>query len=75
MGCNVLGMTAIFTYNLPIAQKRFEDAKCALYTLTDYHCLIEQAVDMQYIQADEQASLIEWRKDPQEWAARFTQNS
>ncbi len=73
MGCNVLGMTAIFTYNLPISQQRFEEAKCALYTLTDYHCMIEQAVADNYIQPDEQATLIEWRKDPNAWAERFAQ--
>lgn len=73
MGCNVLGMTAIFTYNLPISQQRFEEAKCALYTLTDYHCMIEQAVRGKYIQEDEQKTLIDWRKDPNAWAAKFTQ--
>jgi orotate phosphoribosyltransferase len=75
MGCTVLGMTAIFTYNLPVSQQRFEEARCALYTLTDYHCMIEQAVTGGYIQEDEQKTLIDWRKDPNAWAAKFTQNA
>lgn len=74
MGCQVLGMTAIFTYNLPIAQQRFEEAKTALYTLTDYHSMIEQAVTDNYIQSEEQNTLIEWRKNPNEWAAKFADN-
>ncbi len=73
MGCQVLGMTAIFTYNLPIAQQRFEEAKVALYTLTDYHCMIEQAVAQSYVAEEDQSTLIEWRKDPNAWASRFAE--
>ena len=73
MGCQVLGMTAIFTYNLPVSQQRFEEARCALYTLTDYHCMIEQAVADNYIRTEEQETLIQWRKDPNAWAARFAE--
>ena len=35
--------------------------------------MIEQAVRGKYIQEDEQKTLIDWRKDPNAWAAKFTQ--
>lgn len=72
LGCKVLGMIAIFTYNLPVSQQRFEEEKVALYTLTDYHCLIEQAIADNYICPEEQSTLIEWRKDPNAWSAKFS---
>ena len=71
MGCEVLGMIAIFTYNLPIAKQRFDDAALALYTLTDYNTLVEEAIERGYIEEKEQTTLSEWRKDPQAWAKPF----
>lgn len=71
MHCDVLGMIAIFTYNLPIAQERFEEAKLPLYTLTDYNTLVQEAITKGYIEANEQDTLHEWRKDPAIWAKKF----
>lgn len=71
MGCNVLGMIAIFTYNLPIAHQSFESAQLPLYTLTDYHILVEEALTKGYIQANELETLKEWRQDPAAWALKF----
>lgn len=48
-GCRILGMVAIFTYDLPKALKAFEEANCRLITLTDYDTLIRQAVETGYI--------------------------
>ena len=48
-GCEVAGMLAIFTYNLPVSQDGFRDAKCPLITLTDYDILVEQALSTNYI--------------------------
>ncbi len=71
MGCDVLGMVAIFTYNLPIAQQRFEEAKLDLYTLTNYPALIKQAAKDGYIQQNEIETLDRWSKDPNAWAEQF----
>lgn len=49
IGCNVKGMVAIFTYNLPKAEKSFKEADCDLITLTDYEHLIQRAVEIGYI--------------------------
>jgi orotate phosphoribosyltransferase len=71
MGCEVLGMVAIFTYNFPIAQQRFEEAGVPLHTLTDYNILVEEAVNEAYVQPSEMETLNQWRKDPAAWAEQF----
>ena len=71
MGCNVLGMVAIFTYNLPIAQQRFEEAQLNLFTLTDYSVLVKKAAEDGYIQPTEIETLNRWSKDPAAWAEQF----
>ena len=70
-GCDVLGMVAIFTYELPVAVDNFESAKCKLITLSDYSNMIEKAVEKEYIQPADLESLKEWRKDPKAWAEKF----
>ena len=71
MGCDVLGMVAIFTYNLPIAKQRFEEAQLELYTLTDYNILVEKAAEDGYVQQNEIETLSRWSKDPAAWAEQF----
>ncbi len=68
MGCNVLGMVAIFTYNLPIASQRFAEAGITLHTLTHYGILVEEAAKEGYIKEDETEVLNAWSKDPDAWA-------
>lgn len=65
---NVKGMAAIFTYDLPVAEKNFQVANCKLVTLSDYNALIKGAVANEYISANDKKSLMEWRKDPQAWS-------
>lgn len=69
--CNVKGMVAIFTYQLPAAAESFEKEKCKLVTLADYETMIGRALENEYIQDSDFASLSEWRKDPKEWGAQF----
>jgi orotate phosphoribosyltransferase len=71
IGCEVLGMAAIFTYVLPIARQRFEEAMIELFTLTNYNTLVQEAIAKGYIEAKEEETLIEWRKDPAAWAKKF----
>lgn len=66
-GCDVKGMVAIFSYNLQKAVDNFNQANCSLVTLSDYNELVKQAVDGNYISENDLNSLIEWRKDPQNW--------
>lgn len=52
-GCEIAGMVAIFTYNLPISQDGFRKADCPLITLTDYDILVEHALATNYITTDD----------------------
>jgi orotate phosphoribosyltransferase len=60
-GCIVVGMVAIFTYNLPIAISRFKEADCELITLTDYDILIEKALKTGNITEDDLMILKEFK--------------
>ena len=66
-GCEVKGMLAIFSYNLPVALQNFEEEKVKLYTLSNYDELLKQAIESNYITEDDLKSLIIWRKDPKKW--------
>jgi len=67
-GATVKGMLAIFTYQLPVAEENFKAKECPLHTLTNYETLIYKAIEEKYISEEDQQSLLEWRKDPQEWS-------
>lgn len=67
-GAQVLGVAAIFTYELPIGIKKFKENQIELTTLTNYTTLIETALDKQFITAKERDSLGEWKKDPTQWS-------
>lgn len=71
MGCNILGMVAIFTYNLPIAAQRFEESGITLRTLTNYDVLLPEAAKEGYIKEEEIQILNQWSKNPEQWAERF----
>ena len=66
-GAEVLGLTAIFSYNFNSARRNFENANCVLYTLTNYITLIEEALKCGYIKPDEMATLEQWREMPDKW--------
>ncbi|MBQ8044770.1 MAG: orotate phosphoribosyltransferase, partial [Bacteroidales bacterium] len=62
------GMVAIFTYNLAVAKKNFEDADVVLRTLTNYDRLIDVAKEEEYIKASAMDSLAKWRENPEKWS-------
>lgn len=70
-GVAVKGMVAIFTYGFPVADANFQKANCILHTLTDYNTLLKQALDQDYIGAEQSKNIAEWRKDPQAWSQQF----
>lgn len=67
-GCNVKGMVAIFSYNLEVAKKNFEQADVVLETLTNYDKLIEVAREEEYIKQSAMQSLEKWRENPEKWS-------
>ncbi|MCD7949953.1 MAG: orotate phosphoribosyltransferase [Erysipelotrichaceae bacterium] len=68
-GCDVIGMVAIFTYNLPKATVNFNNKDCTFHTLTNYDELIEVAIENNYIESNDLEKLKAWKKDPndQSW--------
>jgi orotate phosphoribosyltransferase len=61
-GCNIKGMLAIFTYNLPKAEQAFKEAGCTLVTLTDYDHLVQKAVETGYITQGDVQILQDFKK-------------
>lgn len=66
-GCEVIGMAAIFTYGFREAIDNFEEADCALVTLTDYDHLLNSALERNLIAEADLEILKKWREAPQNW--------
>ncbi|KFN91078.1 orotate phosphoribosyltransferase [Tetragenococcus muriaticus 3MR10-3] len=66
-GAEVLGVMAIFTYELESGKRNFEKNQTPLVTLTNYSTLIDTALANKYIDEKELALLQAWKKDPEHW--------
>ena len=66
-GAEVLGMVAIFSYGFELAADNFRKAGVTLHTLTNYHILVESALESGAIQQDQVEMLKQWREDPAQW--------
>ena len=66
-GSEVLGMVAIFTYSLPVAEEKFRNAKVKLNTLCNYEAVLMEALATNYISEDDMKTLKEWRENPSVW--------
>lgn len=66
-GADILGVAAIFTYELAKGKKNFETANMPLVTLTNYSTLIESALKENYINQEQLERLKKWRQDPENW--------
>ena len=62
-GAVVLGVVAIFSYELKKAQDAFSADKVEYRTLTNYNYLIEEAVASDYIKQEDVEKLLEWRNN------------
>ena len=62
-GAVVLGIVAIFSYELKKAQDAFAADKVKYHTLTNYNYLIEEAVASDYIKQEDVEKLLEWRNN------------
>ncbi|MCI1986545.1 MAG: orotate phosphoribosyltransferase [Lactobacillus sp.] len=68
-GMDVIGVAAIFSYQLPAVTANFADAQIPFATLTNYTALIAAAEAKGQITADERRLLHAWRQDPENWEA------
>ncbi|MBZ2133036.1 orotate phosphoribosyltransferase [Streptococcus gordonii] len=66
-GAYVIGAAAIFTYELPKADKNFNDAGVKLVTLSNYTELIHLAEQEGYINAEGLALLKRFKEDQENW--------
>ena len=66
-GADVIGATAIFTYELPKADKNFADAGVKLVTLSNYTELIHLAEQEGYINAEGLTLLKKFKDDQENW--------
>lgn len=66
-GLDVSDVIAIFTYELEEAKANFIEMNVRHHTLSHYQVLIRQAMDMDYITAEDLAILKEWNKSPKNW--------
>lgn len=66
-GADVLGVVAIFTYELPKADKNFSEAGVKLVTLSNYSELIKVAKVQGYITADGLQLLKKFKENQETW--------
>ena len=64
---NIKGMVAIFSYGFELAKANFAYNNVKLYTLSDYDCLLEQALDTGFINKKELEVLSNWNSNPSQW--------
>ena len=65
---SVLGVAAIFTYGFDKAQQTFAEADCSIRTLCNYHALLTEALEQNYISNKEMKTLEAWRQSPSTWS-------
>jgi orotate phosphoribosyltransferase len=63
-GLEVLGVVAIFSYNLKKATLAFNQANMPCLSLTNYDDLLIAAQKLNYINEEEQTRLQKWNSDP-----------
>lgn len=66
-GADVLGVVAIFTYELEKANRKFADAGVKLATLTTYSELIEIAKETGYVTKEELELLKKFKENQETW--------
>lgn len=59
-GCEVLGVASVYTYNLPRAEKAFEEIGVKYVSLTNFDYLVEVASETGYINEQDIPFLKDW---------------
>ncbi|GAA5222079.1 orotate phosphoribosyltransferase [Membranihabitans marinus] len=66
-GLEVVGIAAVFSYELEAGKENFKVANIEYKTLSNYPIMLEKALELNYISDKDLASLNEWNKSPQNW--------
>lgn len=65
-GAVVLGVAAIFSYQLQDAAENFGSINCPFVTLSNYDALIDAALELDYIKHEDLEKLKAWKQDPKD---------
>lgn len=66
-GAEVLGVVAVFNYELAISQENFKKAGLPLYTLTNFSTLIHDLAKRDQAVCEAADLLLSWSKHPETW--------
>lgn len=70
-GANVLGIASIFTYELQSGLTNLKNANIINHSLSNFHALIEQAHEENYIKKEDLTKLTAFQKDPSsDWQSK-----
>ncbi len=70
-GANVLGIASIFTYELQSGLDNLKNANISNHSLSNFHALIEQAHEENYIKKEDLTKLTAFQKDPSsDWQSK-----
>ncbi|MBN2803493.1 MAG: orotate phosphoribosyltransferase [Deltaproteobacteria bacterium] len=67
-GGNLLGIAAIFSYGLPIAEERFKEAGMNFNMISDFAALMDEAKERNLLSQDEADTIAKWQIDPANWS-------
>ncbi|KPB04412.1 orotate phosphoribosyltransferase [Bacillus sp. CHD6a] len=63
-GCEVLGVVAIFTYGLEVADDNLSNYMIEAHALCDYKTLMDVAIEKNYIAENDRKKLSKWVENP-----------
>ncbi|KAA0564121.1 orotate phosphoribosyltransferase [Bacillus sp. CH30_1T] len=68
-GCDVLGVAAIFTYELEKGKRMLEEHDIKAFALSDYSSLLAVALQNSIIREEELEQLKLWGENPEKWGS------
>jgi len=63
----ITGVIAIFTYEMQEAKQTFSSVQFPLYTLTNFHELIDVATEQKYLSYEDKRESLRWSENPKAW--------
>lgn len=69
-GADVLGMVSILDYEFRESNKAFREAQLEFFALTSYSSIIEKALEIGRINAEEMETIQQWHAKPDKWKSQ-----
>ncbi|PIN73418.1 orotate phosphoribosyltransferase [Candidatus Woesearchaeota archaeon CG10_big_fil_rev_8_21_14_0_10_45_16] len=64
---DVVGVIAVFNYQMHEAVSNFSKAECSLHTLSNFSTLVEVAAEQNYLRTEDKEKVLQWAADPEGW--------